>query len=258
MRAWTRFCATSRKRGTSARESSASANRALVRAGRARSAGLRHARPAPRRRERDAGRDPPRTRRPTTTCWSAQQHMLDGEVDEALAAYERAVAKDEASAFLHRRVAAVLAQQNRLPEATQHARRALELEPADAETRLFLGQPLSPLARPAGRRERAARSERRADRHRRRLPALPGVHRGGSARRRDDGGAVAGGARARPSCAGALRSRNVLQRQGKVIESERDAARCAPDRSRQPARLRRSRAIDARARRPRGRDPHLP
>ena len=70
----------------------------------------------------------------------AQQHMLDGKLVEALAAYERAVAKDETSAFLHRRLAAALAQQDRLAEATQHARRALELEPADIETRLFLGQ----------------------------------------------------------------------------------------------------------------------
>jgi tetratricopeptide (TPR) repeat protein len=70
----------------------------------------------------------------------AQQHMLDGEVAEALAAYQRAVAKDETSAFLQRRLAAALAQQNRLDEATVHAQRALELEPGDAETRLFLGQ----------------------------------------------------------------------------------------------------------------------
>jgi tetratricopeptide (TPR) repeat protein len=70
----------------------------------------------------------------------AQQHMLDGEVPEALAAYQRAVAKDETSAFLHRRLAATLAQQSRLEEATAHAQRALELEPEDAETRLFLGQ----------------------------------------------------------------------------------------------------------------------
>ncbi len=70
----------------------------------------------------------------------AQQHMLDGNVDEALAAYERAVAKDETSAFLHRRLAAALAQQNRLDDATREARRALELEPGDTETRLFLGQ----------------------------------------------------------------------------------------------------------------------
>lgn len=70
----------------------------------------------------------------------AQQHMLDGDVAEALAAYQRAVAKDETSAFLHRRVAAALAQQSRLEEATVHAQRAFELEPGDAETRLFLGQ----------------------------------------------------------------------------------------------------------------------
>jgi tetratricopeptide (TPR) repeat protein len=70
----------------------------------------------------------------------AQQHMLDGQAPEALAAYERALAKDETSAFLHRRVAAALAQQNRLDEATVHAQRALEIEPGDPETRLFLGQ----------------------------------------------------------------------------------------------------------------------
>ncbi|HEY8156752.1 MAG TPA: tetratricopeptide repeat protein [Myxococcota bacterium] len=70
----------------------------------------------------------------------AQQHMLDGEAAEGLAAYQRAVAKDETSAFLHRRVAAALAQQSRLDEATVHAQRALELEPGDPETRLFLGQ----------------------------------------------------------------------------------------------------------------------
>ena len=70
----------------------------------------------------------------------AQQHMLDGDVPAALAAYQRATAKDEASAFLHRRVAAALAQLSRLEEATVHAQRALELEPGDPETRLFLGQ----------------------------------------------------------------------------------------------------------------------
>jgi tetratricopeptide (TPR) repeat protein len=70
----------------------------------------------------------------------AQQHMLDGNVEAALAAYQRAVAKDDTSAFLHRRVAATLAQQSRLEEATAHAQRALELEPGDPETRLFLGQ----------------------------------------------------------------------------------------------------------------------
>ena len=89
----------------------------------------------------------------------AQQHVLDGNVVEALAAYERAVAKDETSAYLHRRVAAALAQQNRLDEATLHARRALELEPADVETRLFLGQ-LYRLAHDLPAVETTLRSER--------------------------------------------------------------------------------------------------
>jgi len=70
----------------------------------------------------------------------AQQHMLDGDVEAGLAAYQRAVAKDETSAFLQRRLAAALAQQSRLEEATVHAQRALELEPGDPETRHFLGQ----------------------------------------------------------------------------------------------------------------------
>jgi tetratricopeptide (TPR) repeat protein len=70
----------------------------------------------------------------------AQQHMLDGRADEALAAYQRAVAKDEDSAYLHRRVAAALAQQSQLDEAIVHAQRALELEPGDPDTRLFVGQ----------------------------------------------------------------------------------------------------------------------
>ena len=113
----------------------------------------------------------------------AQQHMLDGNVEEALAAYQRAVAKDETSAFLHRRVAATLAQQSRLEEATAHAQRALELEPGDPETRLFLGQ-LYRARHDLPAAEALLRDQNgRADRRRRGLPTLPGVLRGRAPRR---------------------------------------------------------------------------
>jgi tetratricopeptide (TPR) repeat protein len=69
-----------------------------------------------------------------------QQFEVAGRTAEALAAYERAVAKDEASALLHRKLAEMLARSNRLPEALEHAQRAVALEPEDLPTRLFLAQ----------------------------------------------------------------------------------------------------------------------
>ena len=70
----------------------------------------------------------------------AQQHEVDGRAAEALAAYQRAVAKDDQSAYVHRKLAEALARNNRLAEALKHAQRAHELEPDDVPTRLFLGQ----------------------------------------------------------------------------------------------------------------------
>jgi tetratricopeptide (TPR) repeat protein len=70
----------------------------------------------------------------------AQQHAFEGRIPEALAAYQRAVAKDDSSAYLHRKVAAALAQQNRLDESIDHATRAVELEPDDLTTRIFLAR----------------------------------------------------------------------------------------------------------------------
>jgi tetratricopeptide (TPR) repeat protein len=70
----------------------------------------------------------------------AQQLTLEGSSTEAVEAYLRAVAKDEGSAYLHRKAAIALAQHNRLEEALQHGRRALELDPDDEDSRLFLGQ----------------------------------------------------------------------------------------------------------------------
>ncbi len=70
----------------------------------------------------------------------AQQHLVEGRVDEALRAYLRAAAKDDDSAYLQRRIASVLSQQNRVAEALPYAARAVELVPEDEPYRVFLGQ----------------------------------------------------------------------------------------------------------------------
>jgi tetratricopeptide (TPR) repeat protein len=68
-----------------------------------------------------------------------RQLELDGELEPSLAAYQRALAKDPASALLHRKVAEMLARAGRPDEAVPYAQRALELDPADADLRVFLG-----------------------------------------------------------------------------------------------------------------------
>jgi tetratricopeptide (TPR) repeat protein len=70
----------------------------------------------------------------------AQQFEAQGRLADALAAYERAVAKDPDSAFLQRKLAASLVRQNRLSDGIRYAERAHELEPDDLPTRIFLGQ----------------------------------------------------------------------------------------------------------------------
>ena len=70
----------------------------------------------------------------------AQQLERDGRHEEALAAYGRAVAKDDSSAYLQRKLAEQLAQANRIEESLRHAHRAHELDPDDVSTRIFLGQ----------------------------------------------------------------------------------------------------------------------
>ena len=69
-----------------------------------------------------------------------QHFEADGQMDEATAAYQRALAKDDSSTFLHRKLAEVLARSGRLDEANEHATRAHELDPDDIPTRMFLGQ----------------------------------------------------------------------------------------------------------------------
>jgi tetratricopeptide (TPR) repeat protein len=70
----------------------------------------------------------------------AQQLTQEGRTAEAVEAYLRAVAKDDESAYLHRKAAVALAQHNRQEEALHHAQRAFDLDPNDQQSRLFLGQ----------------------------------------------------------------------------------------------------------------------
>jgi len=70
----------------------------------------------------------------------AQQFEQQGRMADALAAYERAVAKDSDSAYLQRKLAESLVRQNRLADGIRYAERAHELEPDDLPTRIFLGQ----------------------------------------------------------------------------------------------------------------------
>jgi tetratricopeptide (TPR) repeat protein len=70
----------------------------------------------------------------------AEQLTVEGRRSEALDAWLRAVAKDDSSAYLHRQAASALAQHSRLGESLEHAQRAVELEPDDVESRVFLGQ----------------------------------------------------------------------------------------------------------------------
>ncbi|HVN37697.1 MAG TPA: tetratricopeptide repeat protein [Myxococcota bacterium] len=70
----------------------------------------------------------------------AQQHASEGRAPEALAALERAVAKDDSSAYLQRVLADALARSSRLDDALVHARRAYELDPTNEDGRHLLVQ----------------------------------------------------------------------------------------------------------------------
>lgn len=68
-----------------------------------------------------------------------RQFELDGQLEEASAAYARALEKDPESAYLVRRLAELAARQGRYDEALAHAEHANRLDPDDRATRLFLG-----------------------------------------------------------------------------------------------------------------------
>jgi tetratricopeptide (TPR) repeat protein len=70
----------------------------------------------------------------------AQQDASEGRIGQAIAAYQRAVAKDDDSAYLHRLVADALARTHELDDALFHAERAYQLEPEDALGRHLLVQ----------------------------------------------------------------------------------------------------------------------
>ena len=68
-----------------------------------------------------------------------RQLELDGQVDEAFAAYQRALAKDPDSPFLYRTTAELLARNGRVDEAVVYAEYAQQRDPDDDDLRLFLG-----------------------------------------------------------------------------------------------------------------------
>ncbi|HEY8494548.1 MAG TPA: tetratricopeptide repeat protein [Myxococcota bacterium] len=68
-----------------------------------------------------------------------RQLELEGRLDESLAAYQRALAKDPGSALLHRKVAEMLARAGRPDEAVPYAEQALARAPEDTDLRVFLG-----------------------------------------------------------------------------------------------------------------------
>jgi tetratricopeptide (TPR) repeat protein len=70
----------------------------------------------------------------------AQDFEESGRMSDALAAYERAVAKDPESAYLRRMLAESLVRQNQLAEGIAQAEHAFDLAPDDRPTRIFLGQ----------------------------------------------------------------------------------------------------------------------
>lgn len=69
----------------------------------------------------------------------AQAAARAGRLDEAEAAYERAIAASPESGFLYREVAGVEQQRGNFDEALAHARKAIELDPNDAAAHAIAG-----------------------------------------------------------------------------------------------------------------------
>lgn len=65
---------------------------------------------------------------------------LEGDLGAARSAYLRAAEKDPGSAFVQKRLAELAAKQADLAGAVRHATRAIELDPEDVESRIFVGR----------------------------------------------------------------------------------------------------------------------
>jgi tetratricopeptide (TPR) repeat protein len=91
-------------------------------------------------RDPDPGPEVRPTAPPEYDILVALDHQARGELDEALAAFERALEKDPDSAYIQRRLAMSLIRAGRPAESLEHAERALELDPDDLQTRVFVGQ----------------------------------------------------------------------------------------------------------------------
>jgi len=68
------------------------------------------------------------------------EHLADGQPQEAIAALERAIEKDDTSPLLHRMMAEILARSGELDRSVEHAKRARELAPDDPDVRSLLAQ----------------------------------------------------------------------------------------------------------------------
>jgi tetratricopeptide (TPR) repeat protein len=88
----------------------------------------------------DPGREVREDAPPEFDVLVALQHDRDGRMADAIAAYERAVAKDPSSAELHLSLAEVLWRSSRFDEAVVHAQLALELDTEAHDARRLLAQ----------------------------------------------------------------------------------------------------------------------
>ncbi len=73
---------------------------------------------------------------------AARQAARGGQLDAAARAYHNAIAASPDSAFLYKELAGVERQQDQLPAAVEHLRKAIDLDPSDPASRSLLGDAL--------------------------------------------------------------------------------------------------------------------
>jgi tetratricopeptide (TPR) repeat protein len=79
-------------------------------------------------------------RRQQESLQSARAAAAAGRLEEAAAAYQRAIERSPDSALLYRELAAVERRQGRADQATDHFRKAVSLDPGDARSLVQLGE----------------------------------------------------------------------------------------------------------------------